>query len=157
SFRAYAADQFHALFKNSGAFYAQANGTAAFATFHNAGDVHVQKGTLHTSGTFSQTAGSLALEGGAFGSARTLLLSAGWLGGGGTIAASVKNSGGVVAPAQTDGAAHRLTILGNYTQTNNGGMALLLQGPAGQSTYDQVVVSGRASLAGALQVTQTGT
>ena len=70
--------------------------------------------------------------------------------GSGTINANV-TSGGQVIPGGTD-AAGLLTINGNYTQTATGSLDVDLGGMTAGSQYDQLAVSGTASLGGMVNV-----
>jgi hypothetical protein len=63
-----------------------------------------------------------------------------------TIDATVTN-GGLVIPGGT-GAAGTLTINGSYTQTTTGALDIDIGGTAPGSQYDQLAVSGAASLGG---------
>ena len=69
--------------------------------------------------------------------------------GNGNIVGDVEN-GGLVSPGTSPGA---LNIDGNYTQTANGKVLIEL---ASASSYDQLLVTGEATLAGTLQVSLLG-
>ncbi|MCC6359294.1 MAG: immunoglobulin domain-containing protein [Phycisphaerales bacterium] len=122
------------------------------------GGAHLNSGTITvpggrylnvTSGVLTQTAGGQMTIDGALGlTGQTLTLSGGLLGGGGTINGSVDNSGGRVAPGSSAGS---LTINGNYTQANPAALEIEVGGPTPGTEFDQLVVSGTASLAGTLQ------
>lgn len=71
------------------------------------------------------------------------------LAGTGTIAGNVLNRG-TVSPGNSIGT---LTIVGNYQQTSSGSLDIEIAGP---SSFDRLVVSGQASLAGTLQVIPIG-
>jgi hypothetical protein len=81
-------------------------------------------------------------------------LNNGALAGSGTIYANVTNAG-QVTPGGT-GAAGVLTINGNYTQTAAGVLGIELGGATAGSQYDQLIVSGAASLGGTLNVATIG-
>lgn len=68
-----------------------------------------------------------------------------WLGGSGLIDANVLNNG-TVSPGNSPGT---LTVLGNFTQTNNGTLTIEVQSA---SVYDRLLVAGTANLAGTLNV-----
>jgi RNA polymerase sigma-70 factor (ECF subfamily) len=68
--------------------------------------------------------------------------------GAGVIEANVSN-GAQLAPGTSAGL---LSIIGNYSQTAAGSLLIEIGGPNAQSDYDQLAVSGTASLAGTLVV-----
>jgi outer membrane autotransporter protein len=71
--------------------------------------------------------------------------------GAGTVTAGVRNNG-EVDPGGV-GVAGRLTINGDYTQTAAGVLNIEVGGPNAGTDYDQLVVTGQATLAGTLNVT----
>lgn len=74
-------------------------------------------------------------------------LQAGLVGGTGTIIGALNNSGGTVAPGASPG---KLIIQGNYTQGENGTLALEIDGPVQGVQHDWLSITGNASLNGAL-------
>lgn len=103
------------------------------------GTTTVSEGTLN----LAKYAGIIAVGG-------ALTIQAGaFLTGSGTIYASVTNSG-TINPGGT-GAVGTLTIQGNYTQTASGVLNLELGGTT-SGAFDQLAISGQASLAGTLNV-----
>jgi hypothetical protein len=121
----------------------------------NRGDLSVGfGGTVTVTGALAMTAGTLTLAGGSMLSTTTgLSLTGGVLSGLGQINGNVSNAAMiVVGDAVTAGT---LTIHGNYTQTGAGTLVVKITGPAG-SPYDQLDVSGSATLGGTLTVTLTG-
>ena len=116
----------------------------------NAGNVRVESGgTLAFSTDYDQTAGSTTLIHGTF-SGGNVNIDGGTLAGTGVVNANV-TSGGQVIPGGT-GAAGLLAVNGNYTQTAAGSLDVDLGGTAAGSQYDQLAVSGTATLAGQLDV-----
>ncbi len=133
--------------------------------FSNTGSVDVQQGELDltdaaNSGTvtvasatnlgidnYIQTAGATVLNGGDI-LGGDLDINAGVLTGSGTINANV-NSGGQVIPGGA-GAAGLLSINGNYTQTATGSLNIELGGTTAGTQYDQLDVSGSATVGGSL-------
>ena len=105
--------------------------------------------TLAASTDYDQTAGSTTLFNGTF-SGGNLNIEAGDLAGTGAVNANVTN-GGQVIPGGT-GAAGLLTINGTYTQTASGTLDIDLGGTTAGSQYDQLAVSGTATLGGQLDV-----
>jgi hypothetical protein len=96
----------------------------------------------------NQTTGTTKVDG-TLDLAHTLLISGGLLDGAGTIHGSVENAGGLVAPGDSPGI---LSVSGNYTQDAGGTFDVELAGATPGSGYDQLNVSGTASLAGTINV-----
>jgi hypothetical protein len=164
------------IFFNAGTFKKSAGtGTTSFQTFfNNAGTVNVQSGTLYlttpgafsnnTSGTvtvgsgstlqvvgdYTQYAGLTSLAGGVLGASGTVNIQGGTLSGYGTINASVINAG--VLSVGAAAATGTLSINGNYTQTSGGTLNIRLGGTTAGSQYDQLIVTGVATLDGTLNV-----
>ena len=105
----------------------------------------VTSGTSLGVESYAQTAGETLLDGATF-DGGLLGINAGSLVGSGTINADV-TSGGQVIPGGA-GAAGRLTINGNYTQAATGALDIDLGGTTAGSQYDQLAVSGSATLGG---------
>jgi hypothetical protein len=144
-------------FNNAGVLRKTAgNGASSFyvgsfggpVTFNNSGTVESRSGTLNWNTEFNQTAGDTRLAGGSVGGGK-LNFTGGTLSGSGTINASVVN-GAVVSPGSSPGT---LTINVDYTQTVAGVLQMELGGLTPGSGFDQLVVNGQATLAGALNVT----
>jgi hypothetical protein len=111
------------------------------------GPLRVQGGVLEDDGTVGEAMvlGSTELA--------PTTLTGGMLSGRGTVAGALTNSGGTVAPGDAPG---RLTVAGNYTQESGGTLAVGIAGPTPGTEFDQLLVGGEASLAGALSVTDEG-
>jgi hypothetical protein len=122
------------------------------ANVRNAGNVAVATGNpLTINGTFTQVAGgNTTLTGGSLTASGLVDIQGGILGGVGTINASVRNAGELVLGAL--GSTGRMSITGTYTQTASGLLHLDLAGPSAGTGYDQLVINGQATLAGALEV-----
>ena len=73
----------------------------------------------------------------------------GTLAGEGTVVGDVINTGGTISPGFSPG---RLDVTGNYTQGAIAELLLEIGGPLAELQYDQLFVSGTASLAGSLTV-----
>jgi hypothetical protein len=126
------------------------SGTATISdALLNTGTIEVRSGTLAFGNTFVQTAGSTLLNGGNLAASGLLQMQKGTLGGNGTVMAKVVNSGRC-SPGTSPGL---LRISGDYTQTSAGQLDVELGGTAAGATFDQLQVSGTASLAGTLNVT----
>ena len=114
--------------------------TASGATINAAG------GTINVSGTFSVLGGSVTVG--------TLnVLAGGALTGTGTITGNVNNSAGTVLPGASPGI---LTINGNYVQGPSGVLGIDIGGTTAGTQYDQLIVSGNASLGGTLSASLIG-
>ncbi len=116
----------------------------------NAGNVTIESGgTLSVSTNYDQTAGTTTLHYGTF-SAGNLNIEGGALAGTGVVNANVTNAGQVIPGGA--GAVGLLAINGTYTQTASGSLDVDLGGTTAGSQYDQLAVSGTASLGGTLDV-----
>ena len=130
---------------------------AILVPLRNAGEIVVHTGTLETIDV-AQSAGAIAVAGGAtFGrsTGSPIALAAGALRGSGTVIGAVANDGATVLPGPTtpETAPGRLSITGTYTQAAGGALAVDIQGPAPATGHDQLAVSGAATLAGTLAIT----
>ncbi len=120
-------------------------------SFANAGTILVgQDSTFLTGGDYTQDGGSTALANGSL-AAGTVAIENGVLSGAGTIYADVMNAGELDVGGA--GAAGILNIVGDFTQTASGVLSLELGSPDPGSGYDQLNISGNASLDGILNVT----
>lgn len=117
----------------------------------NAGTVNVLGGTLDFyAAPFVQTGGIFSVASGAVVTSNTSVdFQGGALMGGGTFAGNVLNSGGSVQPGASPGA---LTISGDYTQGAAASLDVELGGVVAGTEFDQLNVTGTASLAGTLNV-----
>ena len=116
--------------------------------FTNTGTVNAQSGTLAFNGGFLQTAGATQLTGGSVSTSAGLTFSGGALSGAGTITGNVTNSGAAIQPG--GGVVGVLGIMGNYTQSGTGSVAIEIGGTTAGTQYDQINVSGTATLGGSL-------
>ncbi len=115
-----------------------------------AGNVTVESGgTLTVSTDYDQSAGSTTLEYGDL-DGGNVNITGGSLVGVGTVNGDVWSAGTVIPGGI--GAAGVLVINGTYTQTASGSLDVDLGGTMAGSQYDQLVVSGSATLAGTLNV-----
>jgi hypothetical protein len=118
--------------------------------FHNSGTVDVHNGTLNFTGGYTQTGGSTLLDGGTLSASTSLNIQGGMLTGSGTINANVVNGGRVDPGASGAGT---LTINGNYTQLAGGILNIDIGGLTAGSQYDQLNITGMATLDGTLNIT----
>jgi hypothetical protein len=138
-------------FENRGRFVKLPDtGSSSFALpVLNSGLLDAGSGTLTLSGGLIQTAGELRLAGGSVTGSRTIDLLGGLLVGSGVIQATVNNAASVEVGGVDNAAT--LAITGAYTQTSTGSLTVELGG-TGPAQFDVLTVSGRATLAGRLQV-----
>lgn len=139
---------------NAGTFQKSAgSGTSiidtGFATFDNSGTINAASGTLQFT-SLIQSAGTIKLNGGNLSSPNDITLNGGSLVGSGNITGNLRNNGGNVAPGYSPGT---INISGFYAQGANGSLTMEIGGATPGSGYDQLVVSGQASLNGTLNVT----
>ena len=111
--------------------------------------MRAESGSIVFSGGFTQTGGSALMNGGTLVFPGDVTLAAGTLGGTGTLASNIINTGGTLAPGNSPGA---LTIAGDYTQGPGGRLLVELGGTLPGSGYDQLNVTGNATLDGTLEV-----
>lgn len=116
----------------------------------NSGAIEALSGTLGVSGAFSQSAGSTTLGPGNISSTTPFALGGGTLAGSGTFTGDVNNTGGNVTPGFSPGT---IAISGNYVQGASGTLTIEI---ASASSFDQVNVSGSATLDGTLDVALLG-
>ena len=142
-------------FINNGAFIkSDSTGTTTFdgPVFINNGLIDILSGTLDFHfPTFTQMGGSLNLNGGNLKSSITPLeLKGGILQGAGKITGSLNNSGGTVSPGHSPGL---INGTGDYVQTGAGALKIQIDGTTAGIDYDQLKLTGAATLGGALGVT----
>jgi fibronectin-binding autotransporter adhesin len=115
----------------------------------NASEVAVSAAaTLSVGGSLTQTAGHTAVDG-TLSLAQTFALQGGSLTGSGSVIGSVDNSGGSVGPGDSPGL---LSITGSYNQQVGGLFDIELGGAVAGLSYDQLDVTGAATLAGSIDV-----
>jgi hypothetical protein len=118
--------------------------------FGTSGSVSLQRGSAFTvNGGYTQTGGITTLSSATL-SASSLDLEGGTLSGTGTIHAGVQNAGVIEVGGR--GAAGLLTIIGNYTQTSKGVLNMEIGGFNPGTDFDQLAISGMATLDGTLHV-----
>ena len=117
---------------------------------NNSGAIQANSGVLAFS-SFIQNVGQTILNGGNFSFTQTALLQGGILSGSGTVTGSVSNNA-VVSPGASPGL---LSITGNYIQTANAHLQIVLGGTLAGTNYDQLSVGGAAVLDGTLDLSYT--
>ena len=121
----------------------------------NSGTVLIGPGAdLSVGGNYIQTAGATQLDSGQLTAIGLVDLEGGVLGGTGTVNANVLNNAEV--DAGQPGSPGLLTILGDYTQTAGGVLVVEIGGPNTGTDFDQINVTGQATLDGTLTVNLTG-
>ena len=138
----------------AGQFTVQDGGSFTTAgALSNAGEITVSgASTLTISGALTQSGGSTILAGGTLSSTTsTVTISGGVLGGTGTVEGNVNNPSVQVSPGTIDSAG-TLTIQGNYTQGAGGSLNIALGGLGAGVGYDQLAVTGTASLGGTINI-----
>jgi hypothetical protein len=127
-----------------------ANGVA----FSNSGTVNVQSGILDVQGGFVQSAGNTVVAAGAIlqsSGSHHVTINGGTLSGFGSIGSDTVSTdvtnGGTVSPGSSPGL---LTINGSYTQSAAGTLAIELGGTTVGTQFDQLKVTGAATLNGTL-------
>lgn len=118
------------------------------------GSGNIGLGTLTLTGNSTYTAattvnaGTLSVNGSI--SSPVTVNNGATLGGNGAVGSVTINSGGILAPGNSPG---KLTINGNYTQNSGGILNIEIGGSTpGTGGYDQLVVTGTASLNGTLNL-----
>jgi hypothetical protein len=144
-------------FVNQGTFERTTSaGTATIGVpFTNAGLVEIMSGTaVAFNGGYTQTGGTLDLQHGNISSASTVQIQGGVVEDTGTINASVNQTGGTMAPGPDPGI---ITINGDWTLNAGSTVNIEIDGtnPA-VPDFDQVIITGTATLAGTLNVTEGG-
>lgn len=114
----------------------------------NAGTVITQTGTLNLGSNYIQSAGSTQLNGGNL--SGTIQLNGGTLTGVGSVSGNVTNGATITLAGAS--AAGTLAITGNYTQAAGGALSIAIGGTTAGTQFDQVTVTGTASLKGTLNV-----
>lgn len=141
-------------FKNSGTFRrVGAGSTVIQSSFINTGSVEVLSGILQFSRGCTQSAGATILSGGSIVSSALFDIQGGSLSGSGTLTGNVLNAG-VASPGSTTPAPTGIiNIIGNYTQTAVASLDVDIGGTNAGTQFDQLNVTGTATLNGALIVT----
>jgi hypothetical protein len=141
-------------FVNAGAFRKTSGpgSTLCYCRFLNSGSVEVQSGTLFLPRGYIQSAGVTLLSGGSIQMNASqnpgLELQGGLLTGSGVISARVTNNA-AISPGASAG---YLAINYEYRQGPNGILNIEIGGLIARTNYDQVAVSGAATLDGTLNV-----
>ncbi len=103
--------------------------------------------SLEPTSGYLQTGGVTTIDGELF--VNRITLQGGVLSGSGTVPTILLTNGGTLGPG--DAGSGSLTILGNYTQTSRGVLAINLDSP---TAYDSLVVGGTTTLGGTLAISR---
>jgi hypothetical protein len=152
---------------SSGGFTLSGGQSLATGAFSNAGGMTISKGSTFTAGGsgYTQTGGTTTVDGTvatsgltSFRSGDLLQVAAGPINiqggsvfGTGNLSASV-NSSGVITPADSAAKTGILTITGAYTQNPAGTLDINIAGTSAGTQFDQLAVTGIASLGGTLNI-----
>jgi hypothetical protein len=135
-------------FTQAGSFTLEAATNASIGnSFTNTGTVDVLTGADLAATNYSQSSGATNLANGVLDSTNAIDIQGGMLSGPGTINTDVLNAGEI-----SPGAPGTLAINGNYTQTATGILDIGLAGTTPGAEFDQVQISGIASLDGVFNV-----
>ena len=120
------------------------------APFANAGSVTIgAAGNLAPSGGFVQTSGSSTLSGGTL-TASLADVQGGVFRGSGTVAGTLKNNGQLLPGGSLSSGI--LSVTGSFSQLPAGSLGVEIGGVAAGTGFDQLAVSGTATLAGSFDV-----
>jgi hypothetical protein len=139
------------------------NGGSTGTFTNSGGTVTIGSGTTFSvtsaiNGNYSQTSGTTFLNGGTISVPATFSVNIGSgtsFAGPGTINGAVANSGNLYAGGGSIFVG-LLTINGNYSQTSTGTLFINIGGLTAVTQYDQLKISGTATLAGTLTITLQG-
>lgn len=151
---------------NNGAVNITVDGSDSWVNLAALSTFSTVNGATYSSAAYVKNGGRLSLganttvshaaiiltEGGKIDAGTLTLLASATLSGSGTVAANLVNAG-QIAPGATSGSLLKtgiLSIQGNYTQTSTGVLSLELAGTTPGSSFDQVDITGIASLDGSL-------
>jgi len=147
-----------AMNASTGAFMLASNQnlTTAGGSFTNAGALTIKKGSIFTVGgssfNFTQTGGTSTIDGKLTSSAAgTLTLNGGSLFGGGTLGFAITDAA-TITPGDSSTKTGILTVSSTYTQSSNGVLDMSIGGTTQGTQYDELKVSGAATLNGTLNI-----
>ena len=114
------------------------------------GNVSISGGAaLNTVDTTIADGGSVVILNGSLSSTGGIELQGGQLSGSGVVVADINNTGGTVAPGHSPGV---LSQTGDFTHSLGGTLAIEIGGTTLGTEYDQLAITGSASLSGMLDV-----
>ena len=140
-------------FNNSGTFKKTTADTATIGVaFNNTGTVEANLGTLNFSNSYTHNNANLVLKGGTVTFSNALNINGGSIEGNGSINIGVTNSGLLNPRYVSNTEFGRLTINGNYAETNSASINIQLGGSTAGTNFDQVDINGTATFDGTLNV-----
>jgi len=128
--------------------------TTIGVVLNNTGNVLVQSGTLNITRGFVQTTGGKQLSGGNIGTTVPLNIDGGSLSGSGTITGNVSSRGDVYIGSTSS--AGSLRISRSFVQSTPGTLHVDIGGTNAGVDFDQLSVTGAATLVGKLDIQLTG-
>jgi Ca2+-binding RTX toxin-like protein len=138
---------------NSGIFKKTTTGTATIGVaFNNTGTVEANLGTLNFSNSYTHNNANLVLKGGTVTFSNALNINGGSIEGNGSINIGVTNSGLLNPRYVSNTEFGRLTINGNYAETNSASINIQLGGSTAGTNFDQVDINGIATFDGTLNI-----
>jgi hypothetical protein len=142
-------------FNNSGTFKKTTTATSTIRiAFNNTGTVEAQSGTLNFANTYTHNNANLILKGGTVTFSNALNINGGSIEGNASINVGVTNSGLLNPRYASNTEFGRLTINGNYTETNSASINIQLGGSTAGTNFDQVDINGNATFDGTLNVSR---
>ncbi|MFM6725976.1 MAG: Calx-beta domain-containing protein, partial [Dolichospermum sp.] len=141
------------VFNNSGTFRKTNSSLGIVALpFYNTGTIESLMGTVSFYNSYTHNNANLILKGGNFNFINPLTINGGNIEGNGNINAAITNSGLINPRYASNTEFGRLTINGNYTETNNATINIQLGGNTAGTNFDQVDINGTATFDGTLNV-----
>ena len=141
------------VFNNSGTFRKTNSSTAIVSVpFYNTGTIESLMGTVSFYNAYTHNNANLILKGGLLTFSNPLNINGGTIEGNGTINVAVTNSGLLNPRYVSNTEFGRLTINGNYTETNNASINIQLGGNTAGVNFDQVDINGSANFDGTLNI-----
>ncbi|WP_199291004.1 Ig-like domain-containing protein, partial [Anabaena sp. FACHB-1250] len=138
---------------NSGTFKKTTADTATIGVaFNNTGTVEANLGNLNFSNSYTHNNANLVLKGGTVTFSNALNINGGSIEGNGSINIGVTNSGLLNPRYVSNTEFGRLTINGDYTETNSASINIQLGGSTAGTNFDQVDINGNATFDGTLNV-----
>ena len=138
---------------NFGIFKKTTTNTATIdVAFNNTGTVEANLGTLNFSNSYTHNNANLVLKGGTVTFSNALNINGGSIEGNGSINIGVTNSGLLNPRYVSNTEFGRLTINGNYAETNSASINIQLGGSTAGTNFDQVDINGIATFDGTLNI-----
>jgi hypothetical protein len=141
------------VFNNSGTFRKTSSGLSIVSVpFYNTGTIESLMGTVSFYNSYTHNNANLILKSGNVSFTNPLTINGGNIEGNGNINATITNSGLLNPRYVSNTEFGRLTINGNYTETNNASINIQLGGNTAAVNFDQIDINGTANFDGTLNV-----